>query len=1054
MKNQLVYEPSPSNNYDFSCFDQPPQYHIDQSPPQDLVFDSLMHSDTENNRISEEILRTLEANSLVDVKEPKGSDDYMEVTYDKEQCLSDHYTAHVTTPAYTPSIPFLATMEHTNTLLMVDEVISTIPVRETNEFIKSSVDDLVPITKESEVTSDSNLECDMPATTPLPPTDVREEYFDINSPLGEYVVDFLMKNVDVAGLPRHLVNQLFNHLIKNPSLTKEMSNEPLGDDSKPIPYVVTFSNPLFDFNDDFTLCNDNPLFDEEFEDISSLDLPELTLVIDESTLLVTLALPCTDVLRDSIVDIDLLLGEQLDTLSIGHKEIDINPSRDIEELERLLADDHIRVPGVFDEPLSNSDSMSRSSKTSDLFEELIDEFGLDDSIPTEIDDRCHDSEGDILYFEQFLNEDTSSDVSPSLLPTESSSLVTLLPNPKKICLREVERFGPFFSLTRSRGTTRVMETPSFGFYHMSSPRLAAYSPKEVMYRFYLPHQHRVINLTMKVKVLVFACRIPSDHEDLRACFRSSNLSVQKVENEATTTIFEYYLKTFTCFSSVGSGNEFVYEPNPYSYNETPDFFNQPLQHQYETYSCELCGDSPHYGFDCQTRTPLVYEQDTCNNQNFSNDQSLYYSTSLPQQFDCCEVCGGPHYSFDCQAGNTPIYDQGPCYNQNFNDDQHLFYSSNQQQQFDCCEEILRALEANSPVDVKEPKGSDDYTEVTYDKEQCLSDHYTAPVTPHAYTPSIPFLATMKPTYTLLMGDEIVMPATTPLPLIDVRDEDSDINSPLGEYVVDFLMKNMDVAGLPRHLVKQLFNHLIKNPSLTKRMFDEPLGDDSKPTSYDVTFSNPLFDFNDDFILCNDNPIFDEEFEDISSLDLPELTPVIDEPTLLVTLPLPKNNWLDHRDTMRKKGLAFESESNKLSSAHKNSISSKEFGYDSVASLTLSIRKSEYPRELEPVDRRSSVHVNLIRRDENYLVIWFDCDYGLRLCNLVIGCFGDSCGITMGFPGFDEICRFNESDENSLILYIVLDNCYMIATWISMVIQLQMRAVKGLRRSLLFSWFGD
>ncbi|GJR72577.1 zf-CCHC domain-containing protein [Tanacetum coccineum] len=97
----------------------------------------------ENNRILEEILRTLEANSHVDVKEPEGSDDYTEVTYDKEQCL--------------------------NTLLMGDEVISTIPARETDEFVKSSVDDLVPIPRESEVTSDSDLECDMLAATPLPP---------------------------------------------------------------------------------------------------------------------------------------------------------------------------------------------------------------------------------------------------------------------------------------------------------------------------------------------------------------------------------------------------------------------------------------------------------------------------------------------------------------------------------------------------------------------------------------------------------------------------------------------------------------------------------------------------------------------------------------------------------------------------------------------------------------------------------------------------------------------------------------------------------------------
>ncbi|GKE05165.1 hypothetical protein Tco_1397183, partial [Tanacetum coccineum] len=203
----------------------------------------------ENIRILGEILRTLEANSPVDVKEPEGSDDYKEVTYDKEQCLSDHYTAPVTPLAYTPSIPFLATMEPTDTLLIGDEVISTILARETNEFIKSSVDDFVPIPRESEVTSDSVLECDMPATTPFPPTDNGEVDFDIDSPLGEYVVDFLMENVDVAGLPRHLVKQLFNHLLKNPSLTKGMFDEPLGDDSKPVSYDVTFSNPLFDFND-------------------------------------------------------------------------------------------------------------------------------------------------------------------------------------------------------------------------------------------------------------------------------------------------------------------------------------------------------------------------------------------------------------------------------------------------------------------------------------------------------------------------------------------------------------------------------------------------------------------------------------------------------------------------------------------------------------------------------------------------------------------------------------------------------------------------------------
>nr|GFB53820.1 hypothetical protein [Tanacetum cinerariifolium] len=307
---------------------------------------------------------------------------------------------------------------------MGDEVISTTPAKENNELIKSSVDDLVPIPRESEVTLVcEDLEYDMNVNTPFPTTDVREEDFDINSPLGEYLVDFLMENVD------------------------GMSDEPLGDDSKPKSFDVTFSNPLFDFNDDSTLCYDNSLFDEEFEDISSLDLFELTPVIDESTLLVTLPLPYLVVLGDE--KIDLLLRDDLDTLLTRDKEIDFNHCRDIEELECLLANDHVPVPRVFDELLGNSDSMSRPIETSDLIlEELTTEIGLDDSVSSKIDDRYYDLED---------------------LP---------LPDPKQICLREVETFDPFFSLTQSGGTTRVMETPSFSSLHMPSPRPAAYSPTE------------------------------------------------------------------------------------------------------------------------------------------------------------------------------------------------------------------------------------------------------------------------------------------------------------------------------------------------------------------------------------------------------------------------------------------------------------------------------------------------------------------------------------------------------------------------------------------------
>ncbi|GKC91004.1 hypothetical protein Tco_1151653 [Tanacetum coccineum] len=282
------------------------------------------------------MLRTQMLNSLVVLNEPEGSDDYTEVTYDKEQCLSDHYTAPVTPSAYTPFLPFLATMEPTYTLLIGDEVINIIPERDNNEFIKSSVNDLVPILRESKVTSVyDDLECDMPITI------------------------FWLANL---------------------SLTKGMSDEPLGDDSKSISYDVTFSNPLFDFNDDSTLCYDNMLFDEEFKDISRLDPP---------------------------------------------KSAQLNY-----------------------EPLGNPDSVSRSIKTSNLIlEELVTEISLDDLIPTKIDDGYYDSEGDILFLEHLLIEETFFDPSPAVLPKNSTLLVTSPPASKQFSLREVERFNPFFSLT-------------------------------------------------------------------------------------------------------------------------------------------------------------------------------------------------------------------------------------------------------------------------------------------------------------------------------------------------------------------------------------------------------------------------------------------------------------------------------------------------------------------------------------------------------------------------------------------------------------------------------
>ncbi|GJX77235.1 hypothetical protein Tco_0324046 [Tanacetum coccineum] len=281
-RNQLFFQPSPGNNYDFPCFDQPPQYHIDPSPPQDLDSEShFMRSHRDTNRILEELLRNLKPNSPTG--EPRGSDNYTEVTYDKDQCLSDHYTAPVTPPAYTPSIPFLATMEPLDTFLMGDEVISTILERKNDKFIKSSVDDLVPIPKDSEVTSDSDLECDMPATTALPTTDVREEILDINLPLGKHLDTLSTGDKEIDFDPFRDIEELERLLADDPVPVPRVGNS----DSISRSFDVTYSNLLFDFDDNFTLRIDNKIFDDNFEDLCSLDLLKATPLLDESILLVT-----------------------------------------------------------------------------------------------------------------------------------------------------------------------------------------------------------------------------------------------------------------------------------------------------------------------------------------------------------------------------------------------------------------------------------------------------------------------------------------------------------------------------------------------------------------------------------------------------------------------------------------------------------------------------------------------------------------------------------------------------------------------------------------------
>nr|GEU76419.1 hypothetical protein [Tanacetum cinerariifolium] len=80
-------------------------------------------------------------------------------------------------------IPSLSTEEPDNSLTMGDEHLDTIPITESNEFIKSSVKNFIPIPSESEGIPDNM--CDVPFHNNSPPLDILkgqfEDFFDSNN---------------------------------------------------------------------------------------------------------------------------------------------------------------------------------------------------------------------------------------------------------------------------------------------------------------------------------------------------------------------------------------------------------------------------------------------------------------------------------------------------------------------------------------------------------------------------------------------------------------------------------------------------------------------------------------------------------------------------------------------------------------------------------------------------------------------------------------------------------------------------------------------------------
>ncbi|GKC81473.1 hypothetical protein Tco_1137190, partial [Tanacetum coccineum] len=211
---------------------------------------------------------------------------------------------------------------------------------------------------------------------------------------------------------------------------------------------------------------------------------------------------------------------------------------------------------------------------------------------------------------------------------------------------------------------------------------------------------------------------------------------------------------------------------PYSSNDSISVANHPSQPQYVPYSCELCGNDSHYGYDCPPQVPFVYNQDPCFNQSF--DYFLQTSLSFPQQYSCCEDCGGPHKTFQCQPMNEDYYhEQNSGYDSNsfgFDQTQPSQYTVNrpifnaQNEFLNSQNKLMEQMTSISDMVGQNMQKKEEEKRIA--EEQAAKDRYwKIPICyddDDDYTIAItPVLLTKEPVNSLSMGDEHLdtIPAT-------------------------------------------------------------------------------------------------------------------------------------------------------------------------------------------------------------------------------------------------------------------------------------------------------
>ncbi|GJU89412.1 hypothetical protein Tco_1301835 [Tanacetum coccineum] len=254
-----------------------------------------------------------------------------------------------------------------DSLIMEDEHLSTIPKTESDEFIKSSIENLVQNPRESEDASDGV--CDFPVYDNFPKS---------------HLVTFS--------------NPLFDI---NDDCTSS-DDESFSEEDVPMENFKLFSNPLFDHDEEIVSIEMNLIQNEMLESITLIP-PGIDSFYAESNLIESLLNRNTSIDSSSKIDslLDKFAGELtlLKSIPPGIDDDNLDPEGKIHLVERLLYENSSPLEEFNVE--NSIESFSPSPIPVEDSDSLMEEIDLfltpDDSMPPGIENDDYDSEGDIRF---------------------------------------------------------------------------------------------------------------------------------------------------------------------------------------------------------------------------------------------------------------------------------------------------------------------------------------------------------------------------------------------------------------------------------------------------------------------------------------------------------------------------------------------------------------------------------------------------------------------------------------------------------------------------------